>query len=161
MWSFPANSKDLTPATNLVGVSKINDTIFANVNISGSENINISQSMIKDIVKKELSGNKIKQGTGEGVPVLKVFVAGEGTGGGGIKFIVTVHLTTTIDSPYKKGNTIDAIIWTESISEEHIMKYDPKVKKIVNVSGKPEDKIISSLKNVIRNLCKDIKTVNM
>jgi len=159
-WNYPVFSEDLIPSTNLIGVIKLSETVYANVNLSGSDDISISQSTLKDIIKKEIVKNKIKQGTGSGLPILKVFLSGKGTGGGGVKFNVEAYLVTTMDSPFKKNNSIDAIIWTDSISEEHIMKYDPNVKKIVNVVGKPEDKIIAGVKAIIGKLSKDISAVN-
>ena len=148
----------ISPASNLAGVRQVRERIDVSLSLKGADEFGIESSEVITIVRSALisSGISIAKG-GYEIPSVHIAVAGESAGGGGARFSVEIVIRVLIPSPFAKNRSIDAIIWRNSASGNHIMRYDPASKGFVAPKGLIRDRVYDAVREVATRLAADAK----
>lgn len=147
-----------TPASNLAGVKQIQERIDVSLNLKGADEFAVEANEVIKIVRSALSVSGISLAKGDyKIPSVHVAITGESAGGGGAEFTVEIVVRALISSPFAKDRSIEAIIWRNSATGHHLMRYDPASKGLVKPSGTMKDRVYDTVREVAARLAADAK----
>lgn len=147
-----------TPASNLAGVKQVQERIDVSLNLKGADEFGVEANEVIKIVRSALSSGGISMAKGDyKVPSVHVAITGESAGGGGAEFTVELVVRALVPSPFAKDRSIEAIIWRNSATGHHIMRYDPASKGLVKPSGAIKDRVYDTVRQVTTRLVEAAK----
>lgn len=156
-----ALADDLTPYMNLAGITKVHEKLSVSLNLKGAEEFRIDAEKVINAVRKALTSTGVAtDGSGIGVPMVSVWIAGQSTGGGGALYTVELIVRATIPSPFTKNRSVEAIFWRAVANGEETMRYDPASKDFVKPSGQIDERVYGSVQEVASWLAIDLKKAN-
>lgn len=147
-----------TPASNLAGVKQIQERIDVTLNLKGADEFAVEANEVIKIVRAALSSSGISTTKGDyKIPSVHVAITGESAGGGGAEFSVEIVVRALVQSPFAKDRSIEAIIWRNSATGYHLMRYDPASKGLLKPSGTIKDRVYDTVREVAARLAADAK----
>lgn len=147
-----------TPSSNLAGVKQIQERIDVSLNLKGADEFAVEANEVIKIVRSALSSSGISVVKGDyKIPSVHVAITGESAGGGGAEFNVEIVVRALVSSPFAKDRSIEAIIWRNSATGHHLMRYDPASKGLVKPSGTIKDRVYDTVRGVAARLAADAK----
>jgi hypothetical protein len=160
--TLTAVADELTPSSNLAGITKVHEKISVILNLKGAEEFRLDPNRIKGAVRKTLnSAGVATDGSGIGTPMVTASVVGEVTGGGGARYVVELVVKATIPSPFAQNRSVEAIFWRGVASGEDMMRYDPASKELVKPTGPLDERVYASVQEVALHLAGDFKKANV
>lgn len=156
-----ALADDSTPFTNLVGITKVHEKMSVSLNIEGAEEFRVDPERVSSIVRKTLiSAGVGADGSGIGVPMVSVSIAGQSTGGGGARYTVELIVRATIPSPFTKNRSVEAIFWRAVATSDEMVRYDPESKDFIKPSSQIGERVYGSVQEIASRLESDLKKAN-
>jgi hypothetical protein len=147
-----------TPASNLAGMTQLQDRIDVSLNLKGADEFAVEANEVVKIVRSTLNSSGISLVKGDyRVPSVRVAIAGQSAGGGGADFTVEIVVRALLPSPFAKERSVDAIIWRSSATGHHLMRFDPASKALVKPSGAIKDRVYDSVREVAARLAADVR----
>jgi hypothetical protein len=159
---FAANGSALadvtTPASNLAGLKQVQERINVSLNLKGADEFGVEANEVIKIVSSALRSSGISRAKGDyKVPSVHVAITGESAGGGGAEFSVELVVRALVPSPFAKDRSIEAIIWRDSATGHHLMRYDPASKGLVKPSGAIKDRVYDTVRQVATRFVEEAK----
>ncbi len=147
-----------TPASNLAGVKQVQERIDVSLSLKGADEFAVEANEAIKIVRSALSSSGISISKGDyKIPSVHVAITGESAGGRGAEFTVEIVVRALVPSPFAKDRSIEAIIWRNSATGHHLMRYDPASKGLVKPSGTIKDRVYDTVREVAARLAADAK----
>jgi len=157
-----ALADELTPSSNLAGITKVHEKISVTLNLKGAEEFRVDPDRIRSTVRKALnSAGVATDGSGIGTPMVSASVVGQTTGGGGARYAVELIVKATVPSPFTKNRSVEVIFWRAIASSEETMRYDPAAKDLLKPGGPIDERVYASMQEVASRLAGDFKKANV
>ena len=156
-----ALADDTTPFTNLAGITNVHEKLSVSLNLKGAEEFRVDTEKVRSTVRKALTSAGVgTDGSGIGVPIVSVSIAGQSTGGGGARYTVELIVRATIPSPFTKNHSVEAIFWRSVATSEETMRYDPTSKDFIKPSDQIGERVYGSVQEIASWLESDLKKAN-
>lgn len=142
---------------SLTGIKQVNERIDVILNLVGADEFSLDAAEIAKIVRSSLASANVSLVKGDyKTPAVKVLISGKSSGGGA-HYTVELVVTALLPSPFAKERSISAIVWRDTATAEHLIRFDPAAKELVKPTGPIRERVYDTVREVALRLASGLR----